>query len=130
MNHGVWVRLSFPGATDGNLLSQVAQLRKELIRKRALYVVLSPIESGIINICSRLRLHARSLLLGNTLAAICQKMTRWLVSPTWQRIFREGSRIAEQNISLAQVMGNTIAQEWAGDLRYIMLLGLNEVNDG
>ena len=63
-----------PGLTDEDIRS----LRQRLARQRVLHIALNQVERGILHLCCRLNVQARSSALRRALSSIFSKASAWL----------------------------------------------------
>jgi hypothetical protein len=111
-------------------------LKQRLVRQRVLHIALNQVERGILHLCCRLNLQARSSALRLALESICRKASLWLSLPLrskahlLRRLLAAGRRIAEANVKAAGLMGHPLAASWEQDVNYVLLLGLTVAEGG
>jgi hypothetical protein len=102
-------------------------LRQRLTRQRVLHIALNQVERGILHLCCRLNLQARSAALRSALASIFRKASLWL-SPSFKaKALSLGRPLALAAVNAALSMGNRASSSWIDDEDYILLLGVNSL---
>ena len=102
-------------------------LKQRLTRQRVLHIALNPVERGILHLCCRLNVQARSSALRTALASIFRKASLWL-SPSFRtKALMVGRPLAVAGAKAALIMGNRHATSWAEDEDYLLLLGVNSL---
>jgi hypothetical protein len=117
-------------AGEGVTTSDLHLLERRLIRQRVLHKALNQVERGILRLCCRLGLQARSRMLSSALASIFAKASNWLSASFTSRALSVGRPLAAANVRAAMAMGNGAASAWAEDADYLILLGVNSLGTG
>jgi hypothetical protein len=113
---------------EGAAVYDVHLLERRLVRQRVLHKALNQLERGILHLCCRLKLQARSSTLRSALVSIFRKASLWLSPSFLTRVIARGQEIAAANVRAAEMMGLSDARSWAGDFDYLFLLGLNDLS--
>lgn len=105
-------------------------LKQRLVRQRVLHIALNQVERGILHLCCRLNLQAKSSALISALSSIFRKASLWL-SPSFRtKAMLAGRPLAVVGQRAAMLMGNRSAAFWSEDEGYVLLLGVNALNGG
>ena len=109
---------------------ELRALKQRLVRQRVLHLALDPVERGILHLCCRLNLQAKSSALISALSSIFRKASLWL-SPSFRtKAMLAGRPLAVVGQRAAMLMGNRSAAFWSEDEGYVLLLGVNALNGG
>ena len=110
-------------------ISWLASLRRDALRRRVWFHVLSKVERSVVELTVRYVDQIRSLKLSLAIGRVVCKILEALRNRFLKRVECVGYGIAEKISKIAVGWGYVEASSWKHDLSFIRFLGVNTVND-
>ena len=110
-------------------ISWLASLRRDALRRRVWFRVLSKVERSVVELTVRYVGRVRSLRLSLAIGRVVCKLLEAFRSRFLRRVERVGYDLAEKISKIAVGWGYIEASSWKQDLSFIRFLGVNAVNN-
>ncbi len=110
-------------------ISWLASLRRNALRRRVWFHVLSKVERSVVNLTVRYVDQIRSLKLSLAIGRVVCKLLEAFKGRFLKRVERVGSDIAEKISKIAISWCYVEASSWKHDLSFIRFLGVDAINN-
>jgi len=110
-------------------ISWLASLRRDALRRRVWFHVLSKVERSVVNLTVRYVDQIRSLKLSLAIGRVVCKLFEAFKGRFLRRVECVGCGLAEKISKIAVGWGYVEASSWTHDSSFIRFLGINAVND-
>lgn len=110
-------------------ISWLASLRRDALRRRVWFHVLSKVERSVVNLTVRYVDQIRSFKLSLAIGRVVCKLFEAFKGRFLRRVERVGCGLAEKISKIAVGWGYVEASSWAHDSSFIRFLGINTVNN-
>ena len=125
------IRREFKASPSTQLMSVswLASLRRDALRRRVWFRILSRVERGVVDLTLRYVDQIRSLRLSLAISRVACKILGAFKSKFLNRVEAFGCDLAEKISKIAVAWGYVEASSWRRDSAFIRFLGVNVVNN-